>query len=70
MTQKTYKIKIWQYHCLVDTYENNDVKEILEWYKEHWLWTYENGGCAFYVYENDRELTFDEEYKLGFYEEE
>lgn len=63
-----YKIEIWQYHEIVETYENEDIKEILKWYKEEWQYTFDMGGCAFYIYENDRRMDFDEKYKLGFYD--
>ncbi len=62
-----YKIEIWQYHNITETYESDDVEDILQWYKVNWWWIYECGGCSFSVYENDRELSFEEENKLGFY---
>lgn len=62
-----YKIEIWQYHDLKETYENNDVKKVLRWYKSHWKDCYEYGGCAFDVYKDDVQLSFDEEYELGFH---
>lgn len=63
---KIFKIEIWQYHCVVDTYESNDMTEILEWYFKNWKGCYENGGCTYYVYKNNEELSFDEIYQLGF----
>ena len=62
-----YKIDIWQWHNKVKTYKNNDIKEILKWYKENWQRCYENGGCTFYLYEDNKEIDFDNAYKLGFY---
>ncbi len=61
-----YKIEIWQWHKLVEIYKSGNIKEILKWYKENWQDIYNIGDCTFYVYENDRKLTFSEEYKLGF----
>lgn len=62
-----YRIEIWQYHSLTETYENDDVKDILEWYRVHWRYCYEIGGCSFSVYKYDEELSFEEEHDLGFY---
>lgn len=63
-----YKIEIWQFYNIVETYENDDIKEILKWYKSNWSWTYDNGGCSFSIYEESRELSFDEINYLGFYD--
>lgn len=37
---KKYKIEIWQYHSIVDTFESDNINEILEWYKEEWQAAY------------------------------
>lgn len=63
-----YKIEIWQYRSITTTYENDDVKEILNRYRENWSWIYDNGGCSFSIYENGRLLSFEEENELGFHE--
>ena len=63
-----YKIEIWRYHHKVETYENEDIKEVLKWYKEEWQYTFDMGECTFYIYENDRRMDFDEEYELGFFD--
>ena len=62
-----YKIEIWQYHSLTTTYEDNDVEEVLRWYKSNWQYCYELGGCTFDLYKDDVELSFKEEYELGFH---
>ena len=64
-----WKIEIWEYHYVVDSYESNSINEVLKWFRQNWLWSYDNGNCAFEVYKNNNELTFDEKYDLGFYED-
>lgn len=66
---KKWQIDIWQYHNVVDSYENNNIEEVLKWFRQNWLWSYDNGNCSFDVYKNDRLLTFDEENELGFFED-
>lgn len=63
-----YKIEIWQWHSITETYESDNIENILEWYKVHWRWTYELGNCAFTIYKNNEELSWDEEYELGFHD--
>ena len=62
-----YKIEIWIFHEIVDTFESNTIDEILEWYREEYKYMYDNGDCTFYVYLDDKELDFEETYKLGFF---
>lgn len=62
-----YKIEIWQYFNMTEFFESDNIQDILDWYKENWWGCYEIGGCSFTIYENDRELSFEEEYELGFY---
>lgn len=62
-----YKIEIWQYHVITETYESNDINDILKWYRVHWRWLYELGDCTFCVYKDGVEIPWDEEYKLGFH---
>ena len=62
-----YKIEICRYHDVVEEYENNDVEEVLRWYMSNWQYCYELGGCTFALYKDDVELSFKEEYELGFY---
>ena len=63
-----YKIEIWQYHIIIETYKNKDVKNVLKWYKENWQTCYDYGFCTFYLYKDDEELSFEETDKLGFYD--
>ena len=60
------KIEIWQYHNIVDTYENDNIEEILNWFRKHWRCCYNDGGCDFEVYQNGKRLSFHELYELGF----
>ena len=62
-----YRIEIWQYHNLVETFESNHIKDVLDWYREEWKMTYDYGNCTFYVYKNNKRLYFDEKNKLGFF---
>lgn len=62
-----YKIEIWQYYSLTKSYESDNIKKILRWYKNKWQYCYDCGGCTFDVYEDGVELSFDEKYELGFY---
>ena len=62
-----YKIEIWQWYNITETYESDDIADILKWYRGNWYWEYERGGCSFAVCENGRELSFEEKYVLGFY---
>ena len=63
-----YKIEIWKYHRIVDVYESDNIKNVLEWYKEEWQNIYNIGGCTFYLFKNGKELYFDEENELGFFD--
>lgn len=62
-----YKIEIWQWHSISETYESDNIEDILDWYKSNWLYCYEIGQCTFCVYENERELSFEEENSFGFH---
>ena len=63
-----YKIEIWRFHVIHETYTSNNIKEILKWYRENWQIAYEYGDCYFEVYKNDKELSFDELNGIGFFE--
>ena len=63
-----YKIEIWQYHIIIETYKNKDVKNVLKWYKENWQTCYDYGNCTFYLYKDDEGLSFEETDELGFYD--
>ena len=41
-----YKIEIWQYYSLKETYENDNIKKVLRWYKTNWKDCYEYGGLC------------------------
>lgn len=62
-----YRIEIWQYHDITETYESDNIEDVLEWYKLNWWWPYELGDCVFYIYNDNEELSWNEAYKLGFY---
>jgi hypothetical protein len=61
------KIEIWQRRSIVEVYEADDIQNILAWFKWYWYDTSKKGDCAFYVYNNGIELTFEEMWGLGFY---
>lgn len=62
-----YRIEIWQHHDITETYESDNIEEILKWYRIYWWWIYELGDCSFSVYEDNKSLSFDEINRLGFY---
>lgn len=62
-----YRIEIWQHHDITETYESNNIEDILKWYKIYWWWIYELGDCSFSVYEDNEVLSFGEKNRLGFY---
>lgn len=62
-----YKIDIWQYGNIVESYESNDIEEVVDWYKENWFNAYEHGLCTIDVYEPRRDIPFEEALKLGFF---
>lgn len=65
-----YKIEIWQFHSLVETFESDDVNKVLEWYRVEWKMAYDYGQCTFCLYENGEKLDFDTTYDLGFFKDE
>ena len=65
-----YKIEIWQFHSLVETFESDDVNKVLEWYRAEWKTAYDYGHCTFYLYKNGKMLDFDTKYDLGFFKDE
>ena len=56
--------------CFQDAlkYGSNSITNILKWYNENYKFVYDIGGCAFNVFKNNKELSFDEKYELGFYD--
>lgn len=63
-----YKIEIWRFHVIHETYKSNNIKDILKWYRNNWKISYEYGNCYFEVYKNGKELSFDELEEIGFFE--
>ena len=63
-----WKIDIWQFGSIVETYESENIDEVLKWYKENWSLVNEYNGCAFDVFKNDEELTYEQKDEVGFYE--
>lgn len=64
-----YKIEIMQWHSITETHESDDIRDIVEWFHDNWHLDYDRGYCAINVYEDGRELSWDEEYDLGFYDD-
>lgn len=63
-----YKIEIWQWGHIVETYERDDIEEGVDWYySESWCTAYDNGLCAVEIYENGEKCPFEKAVKLGFY---
>lgn len=62
-----YKIEIWRHHIIEDTYESNNIDDIVSWFKLNYAWSYDNGECNFEVYDDGVVLNFDEKYDLGFF---
>jgi len=50
-----YKIEIWRYKVIVDTFEDEHIEEIYNWFNnEGYKWQNENGENAFIVYEDGK----------------
>lgn len=62
-----YKIEIWRFHIIYETYTSNNIKDILKWYRNNWQILYEWGNCSFEVYKNGKQLSFDELNEIGFF---
>lgn len=65
---KKFKIEIWQYHRIADTYENDKIEEVLHWYRRNWHLCYDMGGCCFEVFDGEKRLNFEELCELGFHD--
>ena len=63
-----YAIEIWIHHSVEETYESNNIKDVLNWYKDNWQSCFDYDGCTFYVFKNNKELSFEEINRLGFYD--
>jgi len=61
-----YKIEIWRFHRIIDIYENDDIEKVGEWYRKNYLDLFNSGGCTYYLFEDNRQLTFEEERDLDF----
>lgn len=64
-----YKIEIWRYHGIVDEFSSDDILSVRDWWFDGWQHAYDTGECSFYVYENNRKMSFDELYDPGFYDD-
>ena len=62
-----YKIDVWQWGSIRESYESDDIKEVADWYKRNWSGAYDCGLCAIEIYEDGEDYPFDEALKLGFY---
>lgn len=63
-----YRIDIWTWGIMSATYESDSIEDVLAWFvNNNWAHTYDIGNCSFNVFEDDEILSFEEEYKLGFY---
>lgn len=62
-----YRIEIWRYHSVVDSFSSDDILNIREWWLDEWYITWCYGECAVEVYKNDRPMSFEELSSLGFY---
>lgn len=61
-----YKIEIWQWCRITATYASDSLQDTLDWYKENWKITRENGFCCIELYRDGINLSWDEGYDLGF----
>lgn len=62
-----YRIDIWQYGNMVENYESDNIEEVVDWYKENWADAYEHSLCTMDVYEQRRDIPFEEAIKFGFF---
>lgn len=62
-----YKIDIWQYGRITESYESDNIVEVADWYKSHWSFVYDYGDCNIEVYRDGEDIPFEEALKLGFY---
>lgn len=63
-----YRIEIWRFQYLTASYENDNIDKVLIWYLKNWKNIYDNGRCAFNLYENNKKLDYDKCNELGFYD--
>lgn len=62
-----YKIDIWRYGAIIESYESDDIIEVADWYKSNWRFVYDYGGCAIEIYKDGEDIPFEEALELGFY---
>lgn len=62
-----YRIDIWHSGNIIASHESDDLKELADWYKENWFDDYERGLCALDIYEQRKDIPFEEALELGFY---
>lgn len=61
-----YRIDIWQFHKIINTFITNNPEAINEWVKDnHYMELWSNGGCAIYVYKNEITLSITEQNNEG-----
>lgn len=56
---KKYRIEIWIYHNLKESFESNSIKRCNKWIDENWLLTSQEGNCFIQVMKLDKQ-----EYKI------
>ena len=61
-----YKIEIWTHRTMAAVSCNENIRKLLNWYKQNWSNAFEEGQCAFFVYKDEVELSEDELFRLGF----
>ncbi len=62
-----YKIDVWQYGFLRESYESDNIEDVVNWYKENWCYAYQYGLCAIEIYEDGETYPFNKALELGFY---
>lgn len=62
-----YRIDIWQYGDISESYESDDIKDLVNWYKENWSTAYYIGECTMDIYKPREDIPYEEAVRLGFY---
>lgn len=62
-----YKINILILGDVIESFKSYDIYEVLRWFKEKWEDKYERNACGYEVYEDDKELTSQDLYYVGFF---
>lgn len=65
-----YRIEIWQYHFVTDSFSSYDIFNIRNWWLDKWYAAQRYGECSLEVYKNDRPMPMscEELGNLGFYD--